>query len=142
MVNFFVLVYCLASKKNKNENKVIILTLSKDVNSFFFNLLAFSLMFMHAPKRWGKQRVIGPLINSCNLTCTGSALMSIFLIYPVSMSLEYFLIVPSHWNFGQELFKNQNTDIFFFFKVTYKIKIKFDWRWFWTNMLFIWGKNG
>ena len=60
------------------------------------------------------------------------------------MSLEYFLIVSSHWNFGQELFKNQNTDIifFFFFKVTYKIKIKFGWRRFWTNTLFIWGKNG
>lgn len=31
------------------------------------------------------------------------------------MYLEYFLIVSSYWNFGQEMFKNLNIDIFFFF---------------------------
>ena len=128
-------------KKNKNE-KVIILNLSKDVNFFFFNLIALSLMFMHATKRWGKQRVIDAMINNCNLKCTGSMLMSHLLEF-IQWSCLWNIFSLFHHT--ETLAKNCSKiktlilSFFFFFKVTYKIKIKFGWRRFWTNTLFIWG---
>ena len=136
MVNFFVFVYCLASKKYKNENKVIILNLSKGVNFSFFNLSALSLMFIHATKRWGKQRLIDTMINNCNLKCTGSMLMSHLL----NLSNDHVSGIFSHCFITLKLWpriiqKSKHLYYLFFFKVTYKIKIKFGWR-FWTNTLF------
>ena len=127
-------------KKNKNE-KVIILNLSKDVNFFFFNLIALSLMFMHATKRWGKQRVIDTMINNCNLKCTGSMLMSHLLEFIQWSCLWNIFSLFLHTETLAKNCSKIKTLIlsFFFFKVTYKIKIKFGWRRFWTNTLFIWG---